>query len=134
MKSKRSDGRGHWPKGTPRNAKAMSERDVRHIMFCVRRALKSRKQSQKSLAAALGCSDRTLGKWLSGLMRPDGDVLSWLTTFGGADITAADSRERAKGYITGKKTARRGELGVLAPPRTLHDRLKAAEEMMGEDA
>lgn len=72
LKSKRSDGRGHWPAGKRRNPDAGNWGRTR---LAVRRFIDANYSpgsiSYRALAADLGISDRSVRKWITGQSRPD---------------------------------------------------------------
>ena len=83
MKSKREDGRGHYPPGQHRHA------DVTRwsaVLIRLRRLLETRREhgavSRRAMAAAVGVSEGAVRKWLSGSSRPAEEtqraVVQWM--------------------------------------------------------
>lgn len=72
--------RGHWPKGKSRNAGAAAQqRRAQRALNALRKALKTTTVpsptdlTRRRVAAALGVSDRTVRRWLSGEDWPPAD-------------------------------------------------------------
>lgn len=61
-KTKRPDGRGHWPRGKRRSD--LSERERETVLATIRGA--SETESLRSIARKLHVSDRSVRRWLSG--------------------------------------------------------------------
>lgn len=71
MESLRSDRRGHWPAGRRRQPNVVSWGKVRLRLERFLAAYHERGTvSQRALAADLGVSDRSVGRWLRGEDRP----------------------------------------------------------------
>lgn len=88
MKSKRADGRGHWPAGRRRHSPG-TEYD--RLLDRLRERLDRRvwgKVSCRVLADWCGVSDRTVRRWLSGQHLPEARqtmrISSWLVSVKGS--------------------------------------------------
>jgi transcriptional regulator with XRE-family HTH domain len=69
--------KGHWPKGKPRNTPIAPARVARvRRFFAEQRVVSGRAndRSFKRVAAAVGVSDRTLRRWVSGERNPTADL------------------------------------------------------------
>lgn len=59
LKSRRADGKGHWPAGKRRSP--LTARERRALVALVHRAIEA--ESARAVARALGVSDRTVRRW-----------------------------------------------------------------------
>jgi hypothetical protein len=85
IESAREDGKGHWPKGKPRNKTA---KDWPAVQKALERLLRSPEyakdksdlstpvRSRTGLARALGMSDRQVRRWLAGEDVPSAETVA----------------------------------------------------------
>ena len=75
---RRQDGRGHWPRGTPRSTLTVAKRAT--VTRKLRRL--AEKQSIREIARLLGVSDRSIRRILKGDHQPSPRMYTLVTNFG----------------------------------------------------
>lgn len=82
MKSKRADGRGHWPKSKPRHK---DEGDWQAVRLGIQTLLNEHGQpgtlSFRVIAAAIGVDPKAVHRWLRGQRKPSPEHQQMLRTF-----------------------------------------------------
>lgn len=82
MQSTRKDGRGHWPAGRRRNPDAGQWSRTRlALQSLLDEHWQQGVRSERAVAAALGVSPRSLGRWLAGSHRPHPDYQELLAAW-----------------------------------------------------
>lgn len=93
IKSKRSDGLGHWPAGKPRNiapdrwpaVQRRLARLLRNVDYGRSEIAMADRRSRHGLAAALGVNEKSVRRWLDGDRNPTADTVdaieAWMTKF-----------------------------------------------------